>query len=79
MHPPMVGSHDGPSHEIEEAAMACLYKSPYRAMRRISCMCEDGVLFLRGHLLSFYEAQVAQEAVAKVTGVVQVVNEVKIG
>jgi len=63
---------------IEEAAMECLRVSPYKAMRRVSCECKDGVLFLRGQLFSFHEKQVAQEVVAGVSGIMQVVNEIQV-
>ena len=63
---------------IAEVAMECLHDSPYRAMRRISCECKHGVLFLHGRLSSFHEKQVAQETVAKIDGVTQVSNEVEV-
>jgi len=63
---------------IAEVAMERLRDSPYKAMRRISCECEHGVLFLRGRLFSFHEMQVAQETVARIDGVNQVVNEVEV-
>jgi len=78
MRPPMISTNDAPSHEIEEAAMECLYDSPYRALRRISCECKDGVLFLKGRLFRFYETQAAQETVAKVKGVIEVINQIKV-
>lgn len=58
--------------------MECLRNSPYKAMHRVSCECKHGVLFLRGRLFSFHEKQVAQEAVAGVSGVTQVVNEIEV-
>ena len=64
---------------IAEVAMERLRDSPYKAMRRVSCECKDGVLFLRGRLFSFHEKQMAQEAVARIDGVTQVVNEVEVG
>ena len=64
--------------ELAEAANERLRNSPYRALRGISCECEQGVVFLRGHLPSFYHKQLAQEAVARVTGVRRVVNEIKV-
>jgi osmotically-inducible protein OsmY len=64
--------------KITEAAMECLRNSPYKAMHRVSCECKHGVLFLRGRLFSFHEKQVAQEAVAGVNGVTQVVNEIEV-
>jgi len=64
--------------KIAEAAKECLRNSPYQAVRGILCECKLGVLFLRGHLASFHQKQVAQESVAKVKGVNQVVNEIEV-
>jgi osmotically-inducible protein OsmY len=64
--------------EIAEAARRCLQDSPYRVLRRISCECKNGILFLRGNLSSFHEKQAAQEAVARVKGMIQVVNEIDV-
>jgi osmotically-inducible protein OsmY len=63
---------------IAEVAMERLRNSPYEAMRRVSCECKHGVLFLRGRLSSFHEMQMAQETVARIDGVTQVVNEVEV-
>jgi osmotically-inducible protein OsmY len=63
---------------IAEVAMERLRDSPYKALRRISCECKQGILFLRGRLFSFHEKQVAQESVARVNGVTQVVNEIQV-
>lgn len=63
---------------IAEAAIKRLRASPYKVMRRVSCECKQGVLYLRGRLFSFHEKQVAQEVVAKVSGVIQVVNEIQV-
>jgi osmotically-inducible protein OsmY len=63
---------------IAAMAMERLRDSPYKAMRRVSCECKHGVLFLRGRLFSFHEKQVAQETVARIDGVTQVVNEVEV-
>ena len=65
--------------EIEEAARACLRDSPYKGiLAGVSCNCAHGVLFLSGHLSRFHHKQVAQEAVARVNGVTQVVNEIDV-
>jgi osmotically-inducible protein OsmY len=74
MHQPKVV--DGTA--IAEAATECLRASHYKAMRRVSCECKQGVLFLRGRLFSFHEKQIAQEVVAGVNGVTQVVNEIQV-
>ena len=62
-----------------EAATECLHDSPYYAVRRVLCECDRGVLFLRGRLSSFHQKQVAQETVARVKGVTQVINEIEVG
>jgi len=64
--------------EIAEVARERLRDSRYGAFGWISCECDDGVLLLRGHLSSFYLKQHAQEAVAGVEGVTQVVNEIEV-
>ncbi len=63
---------------IAEVAMERLQDSPYIVLRRILCECKHGVLFLRGRLFSLHEKQVAQETVAGIDGVTQVVNEVEV-
>ena len=63
---------------IAELAMERLRDSPYNAIRQVSCECKHGVLFLRGRLASFHEKQMAQETVARIDGVTQIVNEVEV-
>ena len=63
------------SHEVTEAAKNRPQKSPYWAVRSLSCDCHGGILFLRGHLPTFYQRQLAQEAVTKLEGVLHVMNE----
>jgi len=63
---------------IEEAATECLCKSPYHDVTRVTCEYDRGTLFLRGRLPSFHQKQVAQEAVARVKGVTQVVNQIEV-
>ena len=45
-------------------------------VRSLSCEFDRGVLRLRGRLSSFYQKQLAQEAVAGLSGVEEVINEV---
>ncbi|MGO8752192.1 MAG: BON domain-containing protein [Thermoguttaceae bacterium] len=61
-----------------EAARERLRGSPYGSLRTVSCECKDGVLFLRGRLSSFYHKQLAQEVVARIVGVTQVINEIEV-
>jgi hypothetical protein len=63
---------------IADAAMECLLKSPYHDVRCLSCEYGHSILFLRGRLPNFYQKQLAQEAVARVKGVTQVVNEIEV-
>jgi osmotically-inducible protein OsmY len=59
-------------------ARKCLQKSPYTAIRTVSCDFDHGVLLLRGRLNSYHQKQVAQEAVRDLEGVVQVVNQIEV-
>jgi osmotically-inducible protein OsmY len=72
---PTDGSGHDRSRESAEAATDCLRRSPYCPIRSVSCECRQGVLFLRGRLPTFYLKQLAQEAVARVKGISQIVNE----
>ena len=63
---------------IAEAARKCLRDSRYGPFGWLSCECDDGVLLLRGHLSTFYLKQHVQEAVARVDGVTQVLNEIQV-
>ena len=60
------------------AAKRLLESSPYFALRNLSCRCEEGRLVIHGQLASFYEKQLAQEVVARVEGIVQIVNEIQV-
>ncbi len=44
----------------------------------VTCTCSRGILLLRGHLPSYYQKQLAQEAVKGLDGVVQVVNDIEV-
>jgi osmotically-inducible protein OsmY len=55
-----------------------ILQQPHLRMQRIWCECDDGCLFLRGQVPSFYFKQLAQEAVVGMEGVRQVVNEIEV-
>ncbi len=59
-------------------ARARLRQAPYQALRRVECRCEEGVLFLRGRVPSYYMKQYAQEMVAGVSNVRQVSNDLEV-
>ena len=72
----MESSFSTPNHDVTERARERLRQSPHQEVRSVSCEFERGVLRLRGRLSSFYHKQLAQEAVAHMSGVREVVNEV---
>ena len=59
---------------VVAAANDCLYNDSHLPARQVWCECEQGVLLLRGRLPTYYQKQVAQEAVRGLVGVVQIVN-----
>lgn len=61
---------------IAEAAQRRLQRSPYASIKNVLCRCDEGTLLLYGTLPTYYHKQVAQESVAKLDGVVQVVNNI---
>ena len=65
-------------HIVAQAAKDRLRSNPHWPVRRVSCECDEGRLFLRGRLSSFFHKQLAQEAVADVDGVTQVINEIEV-
>ncbi|MGO8750723.1 MAG: BON domain-containing protein [Thermoguttaceae bacterium] len=67
-----------PYHDVTERAQERLRLSPYVPVRSLCCEFDRGVLRLRGSLSSFYHKQLAQEAVAGLRGVDEVVNDVAV-
>jgi len=68
------------SRRTRVAAQAAdrLRRQPYSALRRVDCAYRAGRLVLCGCLPSYYLKQVAQEAVAGLEGVEQVVNRIEV-
>jgi osmotically-inducible protein OsmY len=52
--------------------------SGYMALRDVSCVASDGVVYLQGCLPSHYLKQVAQEIASRAEGVRQVVNRIEV-
>ena len=65
-------------HIVAQAAKDRLRSNPHWPVRQVSCECDEGRLFLRGRLSCFFHKQLAQEAVADVDGVTQVINEIEV-
>jgi osmotically-inducible protein OsmY len=63
---------------VAEAAKQRILHQPHLTSQRIWCEFEDGHLFLRGQVPSFYHKQLAQAAVAGLDGVGQVVNDIEV-
>ncbi|HEX5471996.1 MAG TPA: BON domain-containing protein [Lacipirellulaceae bacterium] len=65
---------------IRRAVARRLRASPYPdpAVKCVQCDFDRGKLTLRGRVHTFYEKQIAQEAIADVEGIDQVVNGVKV-
>jgi hypothetical protein len=66
------------SLEVAQLAQARLQTSPYTVLRKVSCGFDQGVLTLHGRLPRYYHKQLAQEAVADLHGVLQVVNQIEV-
>ena len=69
-------NHD--SQGILAAAKGRLVKVPHLTVQRIWCEFQSGHLVLRGHVPSYYHKQLAQEAVAGLGGVTQVINDIEV-
>ena len=65
-------------NEPADAARQRIRSQPHLAFHRIWCEYADGRLFLRGQVPSFYHKQLAQEAIAELESVDQVVNEIEV-
>ncbi len=63
---------------VVESARRRLSRSCYRQIRQVICRYHEGVLFLHGHLSSYYLKQLAQEAVQGLEGVEEIVNCIEV-
>lgn len=64
--------------QIEEVAQSRLASCPYPRIKRLKCEFNRGSLVIYGRVATFFEKQLAQEAVAHVDGVKQLVNGVEV-
>jgi len=64
--------------DIVEQAQERLRAVPYISSRNLRCEHRQGLLILQGRVESYYQKQLAQEAVARLEGVAQVVNELEV-
>jgi osmotically-inducible protein OsmY len=70
--------HSQPSLTVGEMAEVRLRSNSYLALKNVSCEYDGGRLTLTGCLPTYYLKQVAQEVVAGVDGVTQVVNQISV-
>ncbi len=70
--------HDVVEQDAAERAWRRLRTAPRIAAREITCQYHSGVLVLDGRVQSYYEKQLAQEAVAGLEGVTLVVNRLEV-
>lgn len=61
-------------HEAQEA----LANQLFHLRRNLSCEYSEGQLLLRGRVTSYYQKQVAQEAVLRLDAVEMVVNQIEV-
>jgi osmotically-inducible protein OsmY len=67
------------SHELAGAALKRLRNTSYHSIRGLTCECDDrGILYLRGPLPSYYQKQLAQEAVSDLPGIRKIVNHAEV-
>ena len=66
------------SRHVVARAKDRLQRAPCPPLRFVSCEFDGGVLILHGQVPTFFQKQLAQEAVFKLDGVTQVVNQVEV-
>jgi osmotically-inducible protein OsmY len=64
--------------KIAETAKRRILHRPHLTQQRLWCEFNEGQLYLRGQVPSFYLKQLAQEAVVGIEGVRQVVNDIEV-
>jgi osmotically-inducible protein OsmY len=63
---------------LDEQVSALLAKSPYASTRRLRIETQAGKVVLRGVVPSYYQKQMAQEAVRRLSGVSEVDNQLEV-
>ncbi|MBC8876524.1 MAG: BON domain-containing protein [Planctomycetes bacterium] len=66
------------SYEVLQSAMDSLRSRLGTGVNDVSCDYRNSVLYLCGWCNTFYQKQLAQEAVRSVDGVLQVVNRIQV-
>lgn len=61
-------------HRVDSA----IKESPHLAGHNVYCQEESGIVVLHGKVNSFFQKQMAQEALRKLAGVEKVINELEV-
>jgi osmotically-inducible protein OsmY len=74
---------DNPAQRLSRSSIGLLAEerlqaSSYHLLQRVRCFSEGGTLILTGSLPSYFLKQMAQETVAPLPGVDQVVNQIQV-
>ena len=64
--------------ELESSVRSSLHRTGYHQLRRLDVVVEDGRVRLSGRLPQFYLLQLAQQAVMKTKGVVNLDNGIQV-
>jgi osmotically-inducible protein OsmY len=76
--PHFAGEPSSPDSELETSVRSSLQKTGYHQLRRLDVVVADGQVRLTGRLPQFYLLQLAQQAVMKTEGVLNVDNGIEI-
>jgi osmotically-inducible protein OsmY len=63
---------------VERLAKSRLAETGYPRLKTVECSFQNGTMTLRGRVPSYYQKQLAQEALRKVTHVRQLINHIEV-
>nr|AXL05487.1 transport-associated domain protein [uncultured bacterium] len=66
------------AERIAEVAAGRLKTSPYAAVRRVTCVYDEGVLILQGDVPTYYQKQLAQSAVTGLATAARIANRIRV-
>ena len=66
------------SGELLQRIDSAIKRSPHLASHQVFCQEESGIVVLHGKVRSFFEKQMAQEALKRLEGVERVINELEV-
>ena len=63
---------------LEDRVMTALDRNPYFSRRTLRFETQEGRVILRGVVSTFFQKQMAQEALKRVEGIDEITNEVEV-